>query len=74
MSRKSIYPRSSDRGLIEATSRDSQRQPRQSYPRSSDRGLIEASDKAGDVPRQQARYPRSSDRGLIEAGNGPGAS
>ena len=61
------FPRSNDRGLIEAEPRP----PGHSkcpglFPRSNDRGLIEAFHSFTAAARK-APFPRSNDRGLIEA-------
>ena len=60
------FPRSIDRGLIEASSASSATDRGLSFPRSIDRGLIEAG--AGrPVHVDVLAFPRSIDRGLIEA-------
>ena len=60
------FPRSADRGLIEATAVWLNEPLVSPFPRSADRGLIEAPG----LPTSQhliRRFPRSADRGLIEA-------
>ena len=63
----SSFPRSEDRGLIEAGFRRRPKAFRPVFPRSEDRGLIEAMPL---LSYQSIRwqFPRSEDRGLIEAG------
>ena len=61
------YPRSHDRGPIEARLRRHGRTALSvNYPRSHDRGPIEASRPAS-TPDNEPNYPRSHDRGPIEA-------
>src|SRR5437899_784869 len=60
------FPRSDDRGLIEAFSRANERGAAERFPRSDDRGLIEASILLL-FHHNGLTFPRSDDRGLIEA-------
>src|ERR1035437_166427 len=60
------FPRSRDRGLIEATRRHRHLWNGVIFPRSRDRGLIEA-DRTDPCVMPRRLFPRSRDRGLIEA-------
>ena len=60
------FPRSPERGLIEAPHEWAGRADRPLFPRSPERGLIEASRRALDH-QVSVRFPRSPERGLIEA-------
>ncbi len=60
------FPRSHDRGRIEALRACRFAPPSPSFPRSHDRGRIEAST-APARPLGQCGFPRSHDRGRIEA-------
>ena len=62
------FPRSIDRGLIEARAISDCGSPHAVFPRSIDRGLIEALLNSWHRGRKLA-FPRSADRGLIEAAN-----
>jgi len=64
---RSGFPRSRDRGLIEAISARPSGSASRKFPRSRDRGLIEANMRSGTVARVIPLFPRSRDRGLIEA-------
>ena len=61
------YPRSHDRGPIEALRGLVPRLRAVCYPRSHDRGPIEAGDERKSHAKASASYPRSHDRGPIEA-------
>ena len=61
-----FFPRSKERGLIEATRLVECPSSKDRFPRSKERGLIEADIAAYDT-LQNERFPRSKERGLIEA-------
>ena len=61
-----LFPRSKDRGLIEARAPATRMLVIAAFPRSKDRGLIEASIRRL-IPPETCLFPRSKDRGLIEA-------
>ena len=61
------FPRSADRGLIEAVASQLGISPSTPFPRSADRGLIEAWSSCGPRCASATAFPRSADRGLIEA-------
>ena len=63
---RAAFPRSSERGLIEARGEYVGHEYMLVFPRSSERGLIEAS-RCGSIDGETAPFPRSSERGLIEA-------
>ena len=60
------FPRSKERGLIEACVPRMSQAERLSFPRSKERGLIEAN-LLSHVFRLTPAFPRSKERGLIEA-------
>ena len=62
-----IFPRSKERGLIEACfSCGGYFSYYRYFPRSKERGLIEAQ-RLGSLPNTVSIFPRSKERGLIEA-------
>ena len=61
-----MFPRSKDRGLIEAPTTAASSTGMRWFPRSKDRGLIEATTSVA-CPARSPTFPRSKDRGLIEA-------
>ena len=61
-----IFPRSKERGLIEAGGVHDVLHSVQVFPRSKERGLIEA-DGDSDTVADCITFPRSKERGLIEA-------
>jgi len=60
------FPRSKDRGLIEAAEATRSAGSAANFPRSKDRGLIEARPESS-LTIIATTFPRSKDRGLIEA-------
>ena len=61
------FPRSSERGSIEAPLRKKTVDRYFPFPRSSERGSIEAVKKRVQRRRALGQFPRSSERGSIEA-------
>jgi len=61
------FPRSIERGLIEAAASSARSGRRDTFPRSIERGLIEAKTRRRTMSSALGSFPRSIERGLIEA-------